>query len=742
MFYIIKWLYHSSYKHQLNKEFWHFIRLTDEKLVELSESKPQDGNLYFKLHLLRIILEKVWKVFRSLPQHLIRKLYYTWGFPLIVEELLREFEIPDVDLRKYYAKDLYISTDAIKKIKLRKIEKLYNSSEEELYNTFISLEKQCHHFDKPDPINDLKESAFKDWELKELEREVEEGWIRIFSEIEQKHKNQPEAIFHINEYLTLKLEDGYTDIYVGDELFDQCKYLLLNIPIENIEDYEEVESIDEAAEMLDNSLEPTFNDQDQLENEQLISPEMEFWGHCSNLQAWYEHDYDTRLLHSNLSFPLLRKLSKVGDVVARKVYKEEIATRFGSGFLNVMLFLIEGKYMEEFEEEELEVFIDDPQSPANITLKNALIMSNAEEQKHIIKFYRLVGDKGYDLLMNEFSTYSFFLSIEVLGRLVIDLEDELPEDIYHLFLKKEMKVICENLLVRLSRNMLKSKKDLGISLRLLTLLFSLVFKSEDRYVNSDIFYSFLDLYYYERGCEIDFEPHCESIVNYKVRPKGKSYYLDDPHLTIRDWESGGALNELSTMFFPVEPILIDQVLQPEVYSNQFEFKVWKLTQKNHSLTYYNDCVKTMVKRNFNYDSLIEFRSLLSGEQIYILYKCIISLLQHKNKDREIRFIDCESFMKILTKYYTKKNCEVEFELEPSLGNSERELSLVKYRLIPHNTLFSYNLLDEVDDSGRYYKALKELKDIFFPKEQIYIEKIEQLFFEFEPIRFYIKKLET
>lgn len=30
----------------------------------------------------------------------------------------------------------------------------------------------------------------------------------------------------------------------------------------------------------------------------------------------------------------------------------------------------------------------------------------------------------------------------------------------------------------------------------------------------------------------------------------------------------------------------------------------------------------------------------------------------------------------------------------------------------------------------------------FPKEHIYIEKIEQLYFEYEPIRFYIKKLKN
>ena len=61
--------------------------------------------------------------------------------------------------------------------------------------------------------------------------------------------------FTINSFITLKLEDGKTNIYVLGELFIQCKYLLMNIPIQDIERYDEINSIDEAAEKLDKSLE-------------------------------------------------------------------------------------------------------------------------------------------------------------------------------------------------------------------------------------------------------------------------------------------------------------------------------------------------------------------------------------------------------------------------------------------------------------------------------------------------------
>ena len=78
-----------------------------------------------------------------------------------------------------------------------------------------------------------------------------------------------------------------------------------------------------------------------------IDPETEFWGHCSNLQSWYKHDYDTRLLHSNLSFPLLKRLTKVGDPLANKVFKEEIAKRLASGYGTVIDYLTEEGYLDD-----------------------------------------------------------------------------------------------------------------------------------------------------------------------------------------------------------------------------------------------------------------------------------------------------------------------------------------------------------------------------------------------------------
>ncbi len=152
--------------------------------------------------------------------------------------------------------------------------------------------------------------------------------------------------FKINEYITLRLEDKKSNIYIKGELFQQCTFLLINIPVEEISSLTNIDSIDDAAELLDPLLEEVegyhYN----------ISPEVEFWGHCSNLQVWYENDYNTRLLHSNLAFSLLQKLYESGDPLAKKRYKEEIAERFMSGNKNIQSFLRDEGYLDVLSREE------------------------------------------------------------------------------------------------------------------------------------------------------------------------------------------------------------------------------------------------------------------------------------------------------------------------------------------------------------------------------------------------------
>ncbi|GAF85687.1 unnamed protein product, partial [marine sediment metagenome] len=102
---------------------------------------------------------------------------------------------------------------------------------------------------------------------------------------------KPEEEFVVNEYITLKLDSGGTNIYICGKLFNQCNYLLLNLPVDKLGDFEEINSIDEVADMLN----WTFDGQLDIHDKPLpykIPLETEFWGHCSNLQAWAENNYD------------------------------------------------------------------------------------------------------------------------------------------------------------------------------------------------------------------------------------------------------------------------------------------------------------------------------------------------------------------------------------------------------------------------------------------------------------------
>lgn len=145
-------------------------------------------------------------------------------------------------------------------------------------------------------------------------------------------------MFKVNKFITLKLEDEKTNIYIKGEFFQQCKRLVLKVDLSD--SVKEMSSVDEIIDV-------------EYGEPFCIPPEIEFWGHCSNLQVWAENKYDTHLLHSNLSFPLLRKLSEAGDPTATLALKEEILLRLESGFENVILYLLKNDYLDHFSKEEL-----------------------------------------------------------------------------------------------------------------------------------------------------------------------------------------------------------------------------------------------------------------------------------------------------------------------------------------------------------------------------------------------------
>ncbi|KKN63927.1 hypothetical protein LCGC14_0497000 [marine sediment metagenome] len=158
--------------------------------------------------------------------------------------------------------------------------------------------------------------------------------------------------YKINKYLTLKLKGDETVIYIVNEPFEICKYLILNIPVGQVKD---IESIDEIVDGYGENIENEF-----YGHEVELDPKESFKGHCSNLQVWVENNYETCLLDRNLAFPLLKRLTEVGDLEASSVFKDEIRKRFKSLYSPVQQYLIcEGylKYFSSSEKQELMKYV-------------------------------------------------------------------------------------------------------------------------------------------------------------------------------------------------------------------------------------------------------------------------------------------------------------------------------------------------------------------------------------------------
>ncbi|MBN2153996.1 MAG: hypothetical protein JW839_21240 [Candidatus Lokiarchaeota archaeon] len=159
--------------------------------------------------------------------------------------------------------------------------------------------------------------------------------------------------FKINGILSVRLEDDGPRMYVNGRPFDQCAY-----PVLNDSSYQDDENDygasnwnphipRKAARSVDAFLwkgHGTLDHPGYVEDPCVSMKEL-YWGLCSTLQAWAENDYDTRLLHANLAFPLARALANAGDAVAKARFEREVISRWKSDFEPVQHFLFHGGFL-------------------------------------------------------------------------------------------------------------------------------------------------------------------------------------------------------------------------------------------------------------------------------------------------------------------------------------------------------------------------------------------------------------
>lgn len=240
--------------------------------------------------------------------------------------------------------------------------------------------------------------------------------------------------FKVNKYLALRLENRKTYIYIKGKRYVQCVRIELDLPKKDLEKINEIESLDGLGNV---SSEPLLNNrvyQEKLETKEVehsISPEEEFWGHCSNLQYWYESNYDSEILFYNIAFPLLKKLSRpeVGDPLAKKVFKEEICKKFKSSDPPVVIFLSTGGYLNYLEKDEVEALLSHMEFKDELVhhkffrlamMKIAMDTSSINAIKIISKYYpKILNNDNENVLLHYEKIYNIIEKMMVRLNLTI-----------------------------------------------------------------------------------------------------------------------------------------------------------------------------------------------------------------------------------------------------------------------------------------------------------------------------------
>lgn len=144
--------------------------------------------------------------------------------------------------------------------------------------------------------------------------------------------NMPIKIFVVNSNLSVGLfGNGKIYAIVGDEAIVQCVHVFL-MPMTVTDNDDNIDSIiSSSREIYKNK---DFNDSG-LDNDTLLL------GHASNLQAWADCGYDSRILSSTVARPILAALAKHGDRVAKNRYMASIIERWMEGNYTSKRALIE-----------------------------------------------------------------------------------------------------------------------------------------------------------------------------------------------------------------------------------------------------------------------------------------------------------------------------------------------------------------------------------------------------------------
>ncbi len=143
----------------------------------------------------------------------------------------------------------------------------------------------------------------------------------------------------INEHMDMRWHEGKPRIFIDDEPFIQCAFLVISVT-KGDPSLADASVDDLAARPGASVLEGKDTVGMVVEGHPITQADV-MWAFASSIIGWVELGYNTNALGANLAFPLLKELARVGDPKAKRVLEGEIHDRLKGDHANVSLVIID-----------------------------------------------------------------------------------------------------------------------------------------------------------------------------------------------------------------------------------------------------------------------------------------------------------------------------------------------------------------------------------------------------------------
>ncbi|TXT55577.1 MAG: hypothetical protein BAJALOKI2v1_650025 [Promethearchaeota archaeon] len=243
---------------------------------------------------------------------------------------------------------------------------------------------------------------------------------------------EPLKTFKVNKYITLKLEDQKTNIYVNGKLFRICKLVRYYYDKESGYDNSIFKKwYGHEEEFIENSW-GSYTSLMKGTKREFFLASFAFWVHCSNIQAWAEFGYNDKLMDNKFAFSLLKKLADEGDMIARKRISKMILDKFKTGIFMLTMFLLEEGFVKYLDDDEIDAILSWADKEEYfftnyIFLLKEILKNGATRAGIVLKNYlsRAFNSK------NDASIFETCLKEHVLNYLDEEDKAELIQELYH-----------------------------------------------------------------------------------------------------------------------------------------------------------------------------------------------------------------------------------------------------------------------------------------------------------------------